>query len=219
VLRALPLAFAQLLDPSTRRVLWLSIASTLVLLVAAVVGVGWLIAGIHWVGIAWVDGIINAVGTAAALVLAWLLLPGLLATMTALLVVPISRAVEARYYPGLPPPRRQAAADALVAGLRLGGLALVLNLLALPLYLVPGLNLVLFFALNGYVIARAYFEQVAVRRLALPEARALFARHRLALWLSGIIITFMTTVPLLNLVVPILATALMTHVLEDLRTR
>ena len=219
MLRALPLAFAQLFDPSARRVLWLSIASTLGLLVASVVGVGWLIAGVQWVGIGWVDGIIDALGTAAALVLAWLLFPGLLATMTALLVDPIARAVEARYYPGLPPPRRQAAVDALVAGVRLGVLALVLNLVALPLYLVPGLNLVLFLALNGYVIARAYFEQVAVRRLALPEARALFARHRLALWLSGIIITFMTTVPLLNLVVPILATALMTHVLEDLRTR
>ena len=219
MLRALPLAFAQLLDPSARRVLWLSIAATLTLLVASVVAVGWLIAGIHWFDIGWLDGIVDALGTAGALVLAWLLLPGVLATMTALLVDPISRAVEARYYPGLPPPRRGAGIDALIAGLRLGAIALALNLVLLPLYLVPGLNLVLFFALNGYVIARAYFEPVAVRRLALPDARAVFARHRWALWLSGILITFMTTVPLLNLVVPILATALMTHVLEDWRAR
>jgi len=219
VLRALPLAFAQLADRSARRVLWLSIASTLALLVASVVVVGWLLAGIHWFDVRWIDAIIDALGTAAAIVLAWLLLPCVLATMTALLVDPISRAVEARYYPGLPPPRRQAGIDALVAGLRLGAFALVVNLVLLPLYLVPGLNLVLFFALNGYVVARAYFEQVAVRRLTLPEARGLFARHRPALWLGGIIITFMSTVPLLNLVVPILATALMTHVLEDLRAR
>jgi CysZ protein len=219
VLRALPLAVAQLADRSSRRVLALSIASTVVLLVVLVVGVGWLLAGIAWFGVGWIDGIIGALGTAAAVVVAWLLFPAVLAAMTALLVDPISAAVEARYYPGLPPPRRQAAADALIAGLRLAGVALVLNLLLLPLYLVPGLNLVLFYAVNGYVVARAYFEQVAVRRLSLPEARALFGRHRLALWLDGVILTFVSTIPILNLVVPILATALMTHVVEDLRRR
>ncbi|MEJ0071726.1 MAG: hypothetical protein WDO24_26715 [Pseudomonadota bacterium] len=48
----------------------------------------------------------------------------------------------------------------------------MLNLVLLPLYFVPGLNLVLFYGANGYLIARGYFEQVAVRRLALPETRA-----------------------------------------------
>jgi uncharacterized protein involved in cysteine biosynthesis len=219
VLRALPLAFAQLADPSARRVLVLSIASTAALLVALVVAVGWLLSGITWFGIAWIDGAIQALGTLAALVVAWLLFPGVLAAMTALLVDPIADAVEARYYPGLPPPRREAAIDAIVVGLRLAGSALVLNLLLLPLYLIPGVNVVLFYALNGYLVARAYFEQVAVRRLGRAEVRALFARHRAALWLDGIILTFMTTVPFLNLVVPILATALMTHVVQELRTR
>src|SRR5260221_10860395 len=139
--------------------------------------------------------------------------------MTATLVDPISDAVERRYYPGLPPPRREALVDGVLSGLRLAGLALVLNLVLLPLYLVPGLNVVLFYGVNGYVVARAYFEQVAVRRVALVEARALFRRRRLVLWLGGIIMTFMATVPILNFTVPIVATALMTHVFEDLRSR
>lgn len=219
VLRALPLAFAQLADRSARRVLVLSIAGSIALLVALVVGVGWLLAGAAWFGIGWLDGLIDALGGAATLVLAWLLFPCVLAAMTGLLVGPISGAVEARYYRGLPPPRGRAGLDALGAALRLGGAALALNLVLLPLYLVPGLNLVLFYALNGYLVARGYFEPVAVRRLALPEVRALFGRHRLALWLDGIIITFMATLPFLNLVVPIFATALMTHVVEDLRRR
>ena len=139
--------------------------------------------------------------------------------MTALLVDPISDAVERRHYPGLPPPRREALIEGVLSGLRLAGLALVLNLLLLPLYLVPGLNVALFYGLNGYLVARAYFEQVAVRRVALVEARALFRDHRLKLWLGGIIMTFVATVPLLNFTVPIVATALMTHMLEDLRAR
>jgi CysZ protein len=219
VFRALPLAFAQLADRSSRRVLALSIASTLALLIALVVLTGWLLGGVTWLGIGWLDGLIGALGTLAAVILAGLLFPAVLAAMTGLWVDAISDAVEARYYPGLPPPRSRATIDGLVAGLRLAGFALVLNLVLLPLYFVPGLNLVLFYGANGYLVARAYFEQVAVRRLALPETRALFGRHRVQFWLAGVIITFMTTVPILNLVVPIVATALMTHLLEDLRRR
>lgn len=219
MLRALPLAVAQLADRSSRRVLLLSIASTVVLLVALVVGVGWLLAGITWFGIGWIDGLIGALGAAAALVLAWLLFPSVLAAMTALFVDSISDAVEARYYPGLPPPRRGAALDGLLAGLRLAGFAVALNLVLLPLYLVPGLNLVLFYGANGYLVARAYFEQVALRRLTAAEVRALFGRNRVRLWLDGTIITFVTTVPILNLTVPILATALMTHRLQELHAR
>ncbi len=90
----------------------------------------------------------------------------------------------------------------------------------LPFYIfLPGVNLVLFYGANGYLLARGYFEQVAVRRLALSAARDLFRRHRLMLWLSGAMIAFMTTVPILNLLMPIVATALMTHMLEDLRAR
>jgi uncharacterized protein involved in cysteine biosynthesis len=217
--RALPLAIAQLTDPSSRRVLLLSAASALGLLIALAVGVHWLLAGIAWFGIGWVDGTINALGTVAALVLAWLLFPGALVAMTGLWVDAISEAVERRYYPGLPPPRARATIDGMTSGLRLAGLALVVNLVLLPLYFVPVLNLLLFYGANGYLVARGYFEQVAVRRLPLPETRALFARYRLGLWLVGALITFMTTVPFLNLVVPIVATALMTHVLEDLRAR
>ncbi|MEJ0071727.1 MAG: hypothetical protein WDO24_26720 [Pseudomonadota bacterium] len=38
--------------------------------------VHWLLAGIAWFGIGWIDGLIDALGTLAALVLAWLLFPG-----------------------------------------------------------------------------------------------------------------------------------------------
>jgi CysZ protein len=46
--------------------------------------------------------------------------------------------------------------------LRLTVLTLLLNLLALPVYLLlPGINLFLFLALNGYLLGREYFEVVA----------------------------------------------------------
>jgi len=43
---------------------------------------------------------------------------------------------------------------------------------ALPLYIfVPGVNLVLFYGLNGYLLGREYFAMVAMRRLDPRERR------------------------------------------------
>lgn len=219
MLRTLPLAIAQVAHPSSRRILALSIVTTLGLLAVLVFAVGWLLAGVAWFGIGWLDSALSTLGTVAAGVVAWLLLPGVLAATTAMLVDPVAEAVEQRYYPGLPPPRAGAVADAIWSGLRLALLTIVLNLLLLPLYLIPGLNLVLFYGLNGYLVARTYFEQVAVRRMSLAESRALFRQNRMSLWLTGTILTFVTTVPFVNLVVPIVATAWMTHATQELRAR
>jgi CysZ protein len=81
----------------------------------------------------------------------------------------IAATVEALDYPGRGPPRRQRIGETIASTLRLTGLTLLLNLLALPVYLlVPGINLFLF------LLGREYFEVVALRRLVprRPERRA-----------------------------------------------
>ena len=61
--------------------------------------------------------------------------------------------------------------------LRLMGLTILLNLLALPVYLLaPGINVFVFLGLNGYLLGRAYFEVVALRRLDFKAARAVRQR-------------------------------------------
>lgn len=63
--------------------------------------------------------------------------------------------------------------------LRIAIPALVLNLLALPLALVPGVNAVVFVLLNGYLMGREHYLLASVRHVSWPEARA---RHRDATW-------------------------------------
>src|SRR5260370_35186997 len=83
----------------------------------------------------------------------------------------VAAAVEAVAYPGRGPPRPQPLGEILSITLRLTFLTLLLNLLALPVYLlVPGINLFLFLALNGYLFGRGYFVAVALRRLDLAAA-------------------------------------------------
>jgi uncharacterized protein involved in cysteine biosynthesis len=105
----------------------------------------------------------------------------------------------------------------LVVMLRLTGLTLLLNLLALPVYLLaPGINLFLFLALNGYLLGRGYFEVVALRRLDAGEARAVRRRFAGRIFLGGVVIAGLFALPFVNLVAPVIATAFMLHIFEAL---
>jgi uncharacterized protein involved in cysteine biosynthesis len=100
---------------------------------------------------------------------------------------------------------------------------LLFNLLALPFYLLlmflPPLNLFVFYLLNGYLLGREYFELVAARRFDIDGARRLRRKFRGRVLLAGVVITFLLTVPIVNLVTPVVATGFMLHVFERLRRR
>jgi uncharacterized protein involved in cysteine biosynthesis len=107
--------------------------------------------------------------------------------------------------------------ETLAITLRLTLLTLLLNLLALPVYLlVPGINLFLFLALNGYLFGRGYFEVVALRRLDMGAARRVRSRFAGRIFLGGVVIAGLFALPLVNLVAPVIATAFMLHIFEAL---
>ncbi len=70
---------------------------------------------------------------------------------------------------------------------------------------------------NGYLLGRDYFEIVAVRRLAPEDVVSLRKSYRSRLFWAGVLIAFLFTIPLVNLITPIVATAFMVHVFELLR--
>lgn len=86
------------------------------------------------------------------------------------------------------------------------------NLGALVIYLlVPPLAPVIFWMVNGYLLGREYFTLVALRRLGRERAEALRRRHALRIWLLGTAMTVPLSLPLLNLIVPLIGVAVFTH--------
>ncbi len=213
----------QLADRRTRKVLWRSAALTAGLLAgllaAAVAALKQLIVLENSV----IDEILTAVGGLAVFVLAMLLFPGLVRVVSAVFLDEVAAATEARHYPDLPPPLGQGAAATAIAAIRFASIAIVLNLICAPLYLLllllPPLGLLLFYAVNGYLLGREYFELVAERRLQPDQAAALRRAHRFRLLVYGAGIAFALTVPIVNLAVPVLATAFMVHVVEAWRRK
>ncbi len=96
-------------------------------------------------------------------------------------------------------------------------MVVVLNLAALPLYLIPVVNALVFYGLNGYLLGREYFEMVAPRRLEMEPRRVLWRRRRLGFVLAGVAFAFLSTLPLVNLLAPVIAAAAMTHLVESYR--
>jgi len=233
---ALAKAFGQLSDPAFRRVLIRSVLAALavfiVVWVAAWFGLSWLGEALSgWVaaqepGGFWVEvveWVFGAAGVVGVLIASFFLFPGVMLVALSLMLDDIAQAVERRHYPGLPPARPQPISEAIVTALVFAAVMLLLNLLVLPLYLlllfVPPLNLFVFYLLNGYLLGREYFELVAARRFDAQGVRRLRRKYKGRVMLSGVVIAFLLTVPIVNLVTPIVATGFMLHVFERLRRR
>lgn len=229
-------AFGQLSDPAARGVLWRALFFSLLTFVAL-----WVLAGLglSWAGdslVAWVQGLgveglllwvvevlFGLAWVSALILVTFFLFPAIVATALSFLLDDVCRAVEARHYPALPPAREPPLVEEILDGLRFAAVTIGLNLLALPLYLlllfVPPANVLLYYGLNGYLFGREYFELVAIRRLQPDEARPLRKRNSGSIFLSGAVVALLLTLPLINIVTPIVATAFMLHRFEKLRRK
>jgi uncharacterized protein involved in cysteine biosynthesis len=217
MLTSLLRAFLALGEPALRRVVALGFglaALSFALLWLAAAAVLYDVARFTWRPLDW---LVEALGGLAVLALSWLLFPAVVILTMGFFLDRVAAAVEALDYPHIGPPRHRPIGETVAASLRLGLLTIALNLMALPLYLfVPGMNLVLFLALNGYLLGREYFEVVALRRLDAGAAGAMRNRFGGRVYIGGVAIAGMFAMPLVNLVAPVVATAFMVHLFEAL---
>jgi uncharacterized protein involved in cysteine biosynthesis len=220
MLTAFVLSVTQLFDGSFNSVLWRSVAIALGLLAALAVAASVILGQLAPASLPGVEVLLSTLGALAGLALGWLLFPALTVGVIQLMAEPVARAVEERHYPDAPPPRNQSVREILVAALNLAAMSLLVNLLALPAYLLlPALNLIIFLIFNGYIVARGYFETAAARRFAPAEQRSLWFQARARLWLFGAGLALLLTIPFVNLVAPVLALASMVHIVERMRHR
>jgi CysZ protein len=213
---ALVRAISQLSDPAVRRVVWQSIFGT-ILGFFTLAGLVWiLLFKTKLVEYPWLDNTIDVLGGVAVFFLAYLFFPAVVVAISGLLLDRVADAVEHRYYPSLPPAHGQSLMAGIFSSLRFLAVVVALNLLVLPAYLLPGVNLALFYILNGYLLSREYFELVALRRMTPKAASQMRKVHGAKLFGAGVIVAFFSTIPLVNLLVPVVATAFMVHIFQGL---
>ena len=220
-------AVGQVFDGRFTGVLLQAIGLTVALLAAVSVGAVWLIgflpASFDLPLIGEVDtpfAAAKGLAFGAMLFLSAFLMFPVAALFVGLFLDRIVAAVEARHYPGLGPARSMGIGEALRTGLWFMFVVICVNLVGLILYLISGpLAPVMFWAVNGYLFSREYFELVALRRLKAPEMRGLRRRNGLQIWLSGALMAVPLSIPVVNLVVPVIGVATYTHMFHRLAAR
>ena len=129
-------------------------------------------------------------------------------------------AVEVRHHPELPSVRPMGLVEALKGGVGFALVVLGVNLVAMIFYLLSGpFAPLVFWAVNGYLFGREYFELVAQRRVERAEMRQLRGRHALRIWFAGALMAVPLSIPLVNLIVPLIGVATYTHMFHRLWKR
>jgi CysZ protein len=170
-----------------------------------------------WAG--WL-GLIAAIfaGVGLALGLALLIAP-VTALVAGLFLDDIAEVVERTDYPADPPGRALPIVPAIVMTLKFLGIVIVANIFAVLLLLVPGINIGAFFLVNGYLLGREFFEFAAMRFRPEAEAKALRRKYAGTVFLAGLVIAAFLAVPLLNLLTPLFAAAMMVHLHKAVSAR
>lgn len=136
---------------------------------------------------------------------------------TGLFLEDVADAVEDRHYSQLPPATPLSLAEGLRQSVNFLGVVILVNALALFVYPFLGPAIPLgFWAVNGFLLGREYFSLVALRRLPPSEVKAMRRRNRWTLWAAGTLMAAPLSVPLVNLVIPVLGVATFTHLYHQL---
>ena len=220
ILEAFFKALGQMGDPRFRWVLLRAIAITVAAFAFGALlvwGTGWLVGDsltLPWIGeITWVDNVLSWAMVPVTLVLSVVLMVPVASAVTGLFLEEVAQAVEDRHYPHLGPAEPVSLSDTLRDSLGFLATMAIANIVALVLYLLfAPLAPFIFWGLNGFLLGREYFILAAMRRVGRTESKRLWRRHIAVIWAGGVLMAVPLSVPVVNLLVPVLGAATFTHI-------
>lgn len=220
---AISRALTQMGDPRFRWVLIQGVGLTLALLFGLYAGVfflvDWLLPdsfSLPWIGeVGFVDTLLSWGSVVLMMVLSVFLMVPVASAFTGLFLDDVADAVEDRHYPHLGEAPRLGVGDNVRESLSFLGVIIVANAAAFIFYFTP-LAPFVFYGLNGFLLGREYFRMIANRRLGRREASGAFRSNLLTIWAAGALMAVPLSIPLLNLLVPILGAATFTHLFHML---
>lgn len=207
----------QLDDKGTRKYVWLSMLAAIAVFVVLWVLVGLLITQTRLFDIGWLNTVVDLLGGLATLALTWFLFPAVVSAVVGLFLEHVAARVEQLHYPHLPPAREPSVMEIVLVSARFLGVMLVLNVAILIFLFAPPVFPFVFYGVNGYLLGREYYEMVALRRLSPDQAMAFRKANGGRLFVVGVVIALALTIPVLNLIIPVVAVATMAHLFHAWR--
>ena len=228
ILSSFLLALGQMSDSRFRSVLWRGIGLTIALLVAIYAGVLWLIevltaepVTLPGVGpVTWIGDLLSWGSLGVMILLSVFLMVPVASAITSLFLDDVAEAVEDKHYPDLPTMPGVSFGEGLRDTVNFLGVLIGANLLALIIYaMLPFAALFIFYALNGFLLGREYFQLAAMRRIGRQAAKEMRKKHQATIWMAGCLMAVPLSFPFVNLVIPVLGAATFTHLFHRLNRR
>lgn len=209
-------ALEDLLSPEFRSVLLRAIGLTIALFIAILVLVEVLLLALTGFDWPWADYIL-AIGTGLALIVAFFfLMSPVTAAFAGLFLDEIAARVEHRHYPadrpGVPIPMHAA----ILTAVQFAVVVLAVNLAVLPIVFL-GVGAIALVVANAYLLSREFFEMAASRHMPLADARDLRRANAVAVTVAGLLPALLALVPVVNLAVPLFATAYFVHLFKSVQ--
>lgn len=145
-----------------------------------------------------------------ALLMAFLIAP-ITAMIGGFFIDSAAEIIEKEDYPNEPIGHALPFGRSLILSLKFVVLSILGNGIAFILFFVPGINLIAFYVINGYLLGREYFVFAAYRFRPEKEAHAFLYTHYTTVLGAGLLIALFVSIPILNLATPLFAAAFMTH--------
>jgi CysZ protein len=218
-------ALSQISDPRFLRVVVLGVILSIALLTGVYAAFLWVLetfvpnsVEIPYIGpVGGIDTLLSWGSFLLMLGLSVFLMIPVASVFSGLFLEDVAAAVEHRHYPHLPPVPRAKFLDSLIDTANFMGLLIAMNVLALFFYAFAGPFIpVVFWMINGVLLGREYFTLVATRRLGRIGAKALRKRHFGKIWLAGTLMAAPLSIPLINLIIPVLGVATFTHLFQTI---
>lgn len=195
----------------------LCVALNLLLLLSVFAGIHMLLASTTWFASPFAEASADVAGNILGATLAWFLFPVLLPLIAGLFLESVAGRVEKHDYQLPQAPEPDSVAVALGGDIWFAVKALLLNLICMPLYFIPLINIAIYYGLNGYLLGREFFVMGAARHVGRKQAEILRKQYRSEVFLAGMLIAGAITIPLLNLLAPFLGVAMMVHLYQGLK--
>ena len=209
------ITIAQISEPSLRQIFVKSLLISLVSIIACGLLAWVLLEKFGLLGFGFLDTFLPWIGGALIVVIGFVFFPSTIMVIGGLFSDEIISTIEERHYPKNIGSNHVSLLISIRTGLTVIIIATIINICLLPFYalgmLLPGLSFVIFYLGNGYLIGRELFETVAQRHLPVNEARQLRKRYFLKVLLGGGLITFVATIPFINLATPLFGIGFMVH--------
>ncbi|QRM29565.1 sulfate transporter family protein [Microvirga sp. VF16] len=214
-------AAREIFSPALRHILWKSIGLTVALLILVWLGLTKLFDIFltnHDLSASYpiIDSFAFFLAGFGLFVALIYLLPAISAIVAGYFLDDVAEVVERKDYPADPPGQALPFGKSLLYGLRFAGLSLLVNLIALLLFFIPGINIGVFFVANAYLLGREYFELAAGRFWPAEDVARLRTEHRGTVLAAGAVVAGLVLVPVLNLITPIFGATLMVHLHKKL---